>query len=124
MDSRLEDSVCGHHVSAEGLPLQDTENVLQRLVHALQELMDVSSRVTGHVTADPVIMDAVANAKAVRYHGGKAPQVDRRTAERAGGQDVVVDGGVGWVSVELVQSLTLCLGQVPESKEVSVKSLT
>lgn len=69
--------------------------------------MDVAGRITGHVAADPVVVDAVTDAKAVGHHRSEAPQTDCRTGEGAGGQDVVVDGGVGGVRVQAVQGLAL-----------------
>lgn len=85
--------------------------------------MDIASRVAGHIAADPVVMDAVAHPEAVGHHWGEAAEVDSRTGQGAGGQDVVVDGGVSGVSVQAVQSLTLGVSQIPHGKEVSVKTL-
>lgn len=89
----------------------------------LQELVDVTSRVAGHVTADPLVMDAVTHTEAIRHHGGKAAQTHSWTGEGAGGEDVVVDGGVGWVCVQTVQRLALRVGQVSHGKQVTVKAL-
>lgn len=69
--------------------------------------MDIASWVAGHVTADPVIMDTIADAKPVRHHGGKATEAHGWAGEGAGGEDVVVDSGVSGVSVQAVQSLAL-----------------
>ena len=85
--------------------------------------MNVASRVAGHVTADPVIMDTIANAKPIRHHWGEAAEVHGWTGEGAGREDVVVDGRVSRVSVQVLQSLALWVGQVSKGKEVSVKTL-
>jgi len=76
-------------------------------VDTLQEFMDIANRVAGHIAADPVVMDTVANAEAVRHHRGEATEIHSWTGEGARGQDVVVDGSVGWVCVEAVQRLAL-----------------
>ena len=73
----------------------------------LQELTDVSSWIARHVAADPVVMDTVSNTKPIRHHWGKAAKVNSWTGEGAGGEDVVVDGGVCRVSVHVVQTLAL-----------------
>lgn len=86
--------------------------------------MDVSSRVAGHVAADPVVVDAVADTEPVGHHGGEASQADGGAGEGAGGQDVVVDGGVGGVGVQAVKRLVLRVGQVPHGEQVTVKTLT
>lgn len=109
---------------ADWFSLQDSENVLQRLVDTLQELVDVASRVAGHVAADPVVMDAVADAKPVWHHRGEAAEAHGRTGEGAGGEDVVVDGSVGGVCVQAVQSLALWVGQVSHGEQVTVKTLS
>lgn len=67
---------------------------------ALQKLMDVSSRVAGHVAADPVVVDAVTDAEPVGHHRSEAPEADGGAGEGAGGEDVVVYGGVGGVCVQ------------------------
>lgn len=69
-------------------------------------------------------MDTIPNTKAIRHHGGEATKADGWTGEGTGGQDVVVDGCVGWVCVEARQGLALRPGQVPQRKQVSVKALT
>lgn len=69
--------------------------------------MDVASRVGGHAAADPVVVDAVADAKAVRHHWGEAAEVYGRTGEGASGEDVVVDGAVRRVGVQAVQAPAL-----------------
>lgn len=69
--------------------------------------MDVASWVGGHTAADPIIMDAIADTKAVRHHWGEAAKVDRGTGEGASGEDVVVDGSVCRVCVEVMQTLAL-----------------
>lgn len=74
---------------------------------ALEEFMDVASRVGGHAAADPVVVDAVADAKAVRHHWGEAAEVNGGTGEGASGEDVVVDGAVRRVSVQAVQAPAL-----------------
>lgn len=90
----------------------------------LQEFVDVASWVGGHITADPVVVNTVANAKPVWHHRGKATKVHSWTGEGASGEDVVVDGRVSGVSVQTVQSLTLCVGQISHGKQVTVKTLT
>lgn len=82
--------------------LEDSEDVLQGFVDTLEELMDVASWVGGHAAADPVVMDAIANAKAVRHHWGKAAEVHSGTGEGARGEDVVVDGSVRRVCVQVM----------------------
>lgn len=69
--------------------------------------MDVASRVAGHIAADPVVMDTVADAKAIRHHRGEAAQTHSWAGEGAGGEDVVVDGSVSRVRVQAVQRLAL-----------------
>lgn len=44
-------------------------------------------------------MDTIPNTKAIGHHGGEATEADGWTGEGTGGQDVVVDGCVGWVCV-------------------------
>lgn len=85
--------------------------------------MDVASRVAGHVAADPVVVDAVADAEPVGHHRGEAAEVHGWAAEGAGGEDVVVDGGVSWVRVQAVQSLAVWVGQVSHGEQVTVETL-
>lgn len=82
--------------------------------------MAIASWVAGHSEVDPVVMDPVADTEPIRDHRGKATEVHSRTGEGAGGEDVVVDGGVRWVCVQAVQSLALWIGQ---GKQVTVKTL-
>ena len=84
--------------------------------------MDVASRVAEHVTANPVVVDSVANAKPIRHHWGEARIAQSWTGKGAGSKDVFAHGGV-WVNVKAWQSLALWLGQVSQGKEVSVKTL-
>lgn len=69
--------------------------------------MDIASWVGGHAAADPFIVDAIADTKAVRHHWSEATKVNRRTGEGASGEDVVVDGSVRRVCVQVVQTLAL-----------------
>ncbi len=69
--------------------------------------MDVASWVAGHIAADPVVVDTVADTKPIGHHWSKATEVHSWTGEGAGRQDVVVDGSVSWVCVQAVQSLAL-----------------
>lgn len=73
----------------------------------LEELMDVASWVGGHTAADPLVMDTIANTKAVRHHWGEAAKVNSRTGEGASGEDVVVDGSVCRVCIQVMQALAL-----------------
>lgn len=120
--------ICGdqahRHLLTQRYPFHNTEDVLQRLVDALQKLVDVASRIGGHVAADPVVMDTVTDAEPVGHHRSETPEADGGAGERAGGQDVVVYGAVGWVSVQAGQRLTLRVGKVMQSKQVAVKPLT
>lgn len=72
-----------------------------------QELVDIASWVAAHIAAYPVVMNTVANAEAVRNHGGESTEAHGWTGEGAGREDVVVDGTVGGVCEQAVQSLTL-----------------
>lgn len=86
--------------------------------------MDVASRVTRYVATDPIVVDAVADTKTIRYHRGKAAETDSWTGEGASREDVMVDGGVSWVSVQTGQSLALWGGQVSHREQVTVETLT
>lgn len=90
----------------------------------LQEVVHIAGWVAGHVAADPVIVDAVAHAEAVGHHGGEPPQVDGRAAQGAGGQHVVVDGGVCRVQEQVRELLPQGGGQVAQGKQVAIKALT
>lgn len=90
---------------------------------ALEEFMDVASRVGGHAAADPVVVDAVADAKTVKHHWCKAAEVNGGTGEGASGEDVVVNGAVCRVCVQAVQAPAHWVGQVPQGKQVAVKTL-
>lgn len=92
---------------ADWLSLEDSKDVLQGFVDTLEEFMDVASWVGGHAAADPVVMDTIADTKAVRHHWGKAAKVNSGTGEGASGEDVVVDGSVRRVCVEVMQALAL-----------------
>lgn len=104
--------------------LQGAEDVLQGLVDTLQELVHITRRVAGDVATNPLIMDSVADTKPIRHYGGEATQAHGGTGEGAGGQDVVVDGGIGWVQEQGGQGHPFSAGQVPQCKEVPVKALT
>lgn len=69
-------------------------------------------------------MNAVSNPKSIRYHRGKSTEADSWAGEGTGGQDVVVNGCVGWVRVDAGQGLALTAGQVPQSKQMTVETLT
>lgn len=71
-------------------------------MNTLQELMNITLWITRHIAANPLIMDTVAHPESIGHHRGKASQVNGRAGEGAGGEDVVVDGGVGWVLVQAV----------------------
>lgn len=60
----------------------------------LQEFVNIASWVAGHIAADPVVVNTVADTEAVGHHRGEATKVHSRTGEGAGGEDVVVDGRV------------------------------
>lgn len=111
-------------MSRQRLPVQDGKDVLEGSLHAAQEARDVASRVAADVAADPVVVDAVAHAQAVGHHGGKAAQPHGRAGQRAGGQDVVVDGGVGGVGVKVVRRTPGRRRQVAQGEEVPVEALT
>lgn len=69
-------------------------------------------------------MDTVSNPKSIRDHRGKSTKADSWAGEGTGGQDVVVDGGVGWVCVDAGQGPALTAAQVPQSKQMTVEALT
>ncbi len=69
--------------------------------------MDVARWIAGHIAANPVVMDTVADTIPIRHHWGKATEAHGWTSERAGREDVVVDGSISWVCVQAVQSLAL-----------------
>lgn len=69
-------------------------------------------------------MDTISNPKSIRDHRGKSTEADSWAGEGAGGQDVVVDGCVGWVGVDAGQGPALPAGQVPQSKQMAVEALT
>lgn len=74
---------------------------------ALQEFVDIASWVAGYVASYPVVMDTISNAKPIRYHGGKSTKVHSWTSEGTGRQNVMVDGRVRSLCIQVVQSLTL-----------------
>lgn len=86
--------------------------------------MGVTTRVAGYVAANPVVMDTISNTKAIRHDRGKTTKVHSWTGEGTCRQDVVVDGCIGWVSVQMGQGLALRASQVPQGKQVTIKSLT
>lgn len=96
-----------YHELADWLSVQDSKNVLQRLVDTLKEFVNIPSGVGGHVAADPVVMDAISNTKPVGHHRRKAAKAYSWTGEGAGGENVVVDGTVRRVRVQAVQRLAL-----------------
>lgn len=85
--------------------------------------MNIASRVAGDVAADPVVVDTIADAKPIGHHWGEASEAHGWTAEGAGGEDVVVDGGVSRVCVQAMQSLALWTGQVSQGEQVTVETL-
>lgn len=122
--NRLRDHILEVQSVLEGLSFQDRINIIQRLVDTLQEFMGVATWVAGYVASDPVVMDTVSNTKAVRYYGGKAPKVHSWTGKGTSRKDVVVNGCVGRVCVEVGQGPALRASQVPQGKQVAIKSLT
>lgn len=86
--------------------------------------MGVTTRVAGYVAANPVVMDTISNTKAIRHYGGKTTKVHSWTGEGTCRKDVVVDGCIGWVCVEVGQGPALGASQVPQGKQVTIKSLT
>lgn len=75
--------------------------------------MSAATWVAGHIAPYPVVMDTIANTKAISHHRGEATEAHSWTGEGAGGEDVVIDGCVGWVHVDVGQGLALGPGQVP-----------
>lgn len=86
--------------------------------------MSIPTWVAGYIASNPVVMDTVSNPKPIRHHRGKSTKADSWAGEGTGGQDVVVDGCVGWVCVDAGQGAALTAGQVPQSKQMTVETLT
>lgn len=59
--------------------------------------MYVASWIGGHTAANPVVVDTIADTKAVRHHWCKAAKVNSRAGEGASRENVVVDCSVRWV---------------------------
>lgn len=86
--------------------------------------MTITTWVAGYVASNPVVKDTVSDPESIRHHRGKSTKADSWAGEGAGGQDVVVDGCVGWVCVDAGQGPALTAGQVPQSKQMTVETLT
>lgn len=86
--------------------------------------MSTTTWVTGYVASNPVVMDTISNPKAISYHRGKSTKADSWAGEGTGRQDVVIDSCVGWIRVDAGQGPALTAGHVPQSKQVTVETLT
>lgn len=92
-------------------------------MYTLKVFFTIPGRVRGNITTYPVILYLIPYSKAISHHGAKASQLHSRAHQGAGGNDVVVEAGVGLVLVEVRQRQPLGLGQVAQAEQVPVKAL-
>jgi hypothetical protein len=68
--------------------------------------------------------DDVPDSVSVRNDRCESAQMDSRTAQRRRGQNVVVNGGVGWILVQSRQGNGSLLSQILEGEQVTIESFT
>ena len=97
---------------------------MQSQLDVSNKLFPVAAGICRHVAAELRVVYAVADAIAIRGHGGKPTEEDDVRGEGAGGEDDVIEVGVGRVLEEGEgSSRPLTFGECLEGKQVAVETL-